>query len=137
VIVMAKGFAKLVVEDGSARTQVDLGFDPATNPPLLTRLGPVRDLADLAGDKLLALFGRAASRDFIDVAGLLAHFSRSEIVDLAAAKDRGFSVEVLADAFGVLATYDRIDEFPSLSDETYVRLLATFSSWQTELRSAD
>ena len=135
VIVMATGFAKLVVEDESGRTQVDLGFDPATRPPLLTRLGPVRDLADLAGDKLLALFGRAASRDFIDVSGLLAHFSRSEIVGLAAAKDRGFSVEVLAEAFGVLATYDRVDEFPFLSDETYRQLLATFSSWRTELRS--
>lgn len=33
VIVMATGFAKLVVEDESGRTQVDLGFDPATRPP--------------------------------------------------------------------------------------------------------
>jgi hypothetical protein len=64
VVVMASGFAKLVVVDGTERTQVDLGFDPATN-----------------------------------------------------------------------AAVDRADEFPSLSDDAYARLLATFSAWDTELRS--
>ena len=48
VVVMASGFAKLVVVDGSERTQVDLGFDPATNAAVLTSVGPVRSLADLA-----------------------------------------------------------------------------------------
>lgn len=135
VVVMASGFARLVVVDGSSRTQVDLGFDPATHAAVLMSVGPVRSLADLAGDKLLALFARAASRDFVDVSALLEHFSREAILDLAAAKDRGFSLEVLADAFHVLTTYDRVDEFPSLSDDAYVRLLATFAAWEAELRS--
>ena len=74
---MASGFTKLVVVDDSIRTQVDLGFDPATNAAVLTSVGPVRSLADLAGDNLLALFARAASRDFVDVSALLEHFSRS------------------------------------------------------------
>ena len=76
---MASGFAKLVVVDDSSRTQVDLGFDPATNAAVLTSVGPVRSLADLAGDKLLALFARAASRDFVDVSALLEHFSREDL----------------------------------------------------------
>lgn len=135
VVLMASGFAKLVVVDDSSRTQVDLGFDPATNAAVLTSVGPVRSLADLAGDKLLALFARAASRDFVDVSALLEHFSREEMLRLAAAKDRGFSPEVLADAFRVLPMYDRADEFPSLSDDAYERLLATFSAWEAELRS--
>ena len=134
VVVMASGFAKLVVVDDSSRTQVDLGFDPATNDAILTSVGLVRSLADLAGDKLLALFARAASRDFVDVSALLDHFSRDDMLRLAAAKDRGFSLDVLADAFRVLPTYDRVDEFPSLSDDAYARLLATFSAWETELR---
>ena len=135
VVVMASGFAKLVVVDDSDRTQVDLGFDPATNAAVLTSVGPVRSLADLAGDKLLALFARAASRDFVDVSALLEHFSRDEMLRLAVAKDRGFTLEVLADAFGVLPTYDRADEFPSLSDDAYARLVATFEAWEAELRS--
>jgi hypothetical protein len=135
VVVMANGFAKLVVVDGSERTQVDLGFDPATNAAVLTSVGPVRSLADLAGDKLLALFARAASRDFVDVSALLEHFSREDMLRLAAAKDRGFSREVLAGAFRVLPTYDRGDEFPSLSDHAYGQLLATFWAWEAELRS--
>ena len=98
-------------------------------------LARVRSLADLAGDKLLALFARAASRDFVDVSALLEHFSREEMLRLAVAKDRGFSPEVLADAFRVFPTYDRADEFPSLSDDAYARLLATFAAWDTELRS--
>jgi hypothetical protein len=134
VIVMASGFVKLVVDAGPDRTQVDLGFDPATRPPVVTPIGPVRDLADLAGDKLLALFARAAARDFLDVAALLSHFPRHDLIDLAAAKDRGFSADVLADAFGVLPTYDRTDEFPSLSDEAYEALMMTFATWQDELR---
>ena len=135
VVVMASGFAKLVVVGDSDRTQVDLGFDPATNAAVLTSVGPVRSLADLAGDKLLALFARAASRDFLDVSALLEHFSRDEMLRLAVAKDRGFTLDVLADAFRVLPTYDRADEFPSLSDDEYARLVATFEAWEAELRS--
>jgi len=54
---------------------------------------------------------------------------------LVVAKNRGFTLEVLADAFRVLPTYDRADEFPSLSDDAYARLVATFEAWETELRS--
>lgn len=58
-----------------------------------------------------------------------------DMLRLVAAKDRGFSPEVLADAFRVLPTYDRVDEFPSLSDDAHARLLATFSAWEADLGS--
>jgi hypothetical protein len=73
----------------------------------LFAIGPVRHLSDLAGDKLLALFSRAAARDFIDV---------------------------LADAFGVLPTYDRDDEYPTLNDDDYHALTALFAAWQRQIR---
>lgn len=62
------GFAKMTVIDPTTgeTTQVDVGFDPARRPTISTSIGPVRALEDLAGDKLLALFGRAAPRDFVD-----------------------------------------------------------------------
>jgi hypothetical protein len=50
-------------------------------------------LEELAADKLLALFGRAAARDYEDVAALRRHFSWRVLLELASAKDAGFSVE--------------------------------------------
>jgi hypothetical protein len=97
-------------------------------------IGPVRDLRDLAGDKLLALFSRAAARDFIDIAALLRRFTKPELCAIAAAKDQGFNIDVLADAFGVLPRYDRDDEFPTLNDDDYGALLALFAEWQREIR---
>jgi hypothetical protein len=129
------GFAKLLVADAADRTQVDLGFDPATHDPVPSIVGPLRHIRDLAGDKVLALFARAASRDFIDVAALLRRFSKEELCAIASAKDAGFNIDVLADAFGVVRRYDRDDEFPNLSDEEYQTLLAVFDEWQREIRS--
>jgi hypothetical protein len=49
-----------------------------------------------------SLFARALPRDFVDVRGLLKRFTAAELVTAAAAKDRGFNVDALADALGVL-----------------------------------
>ena len=100
-----------------------------------TDLGAVRALDDLAVDKLLALFARALPRDFVDVLGLLKRFSSAELVTAAAAKDRGFSVDALADAFGVLPTIRR--ERFDLSDEDYRQLRESFATWQANLRNAE
>ena len=61
--------------------------------------GRVRALHGLAGDKLLALFGRAAPRDFVDAHALRRRFTRRELEAFAVTKDRGFSRAVLLDAF--------------------------------------
>ena len=125
------GFVRLRVSSCDGESLVDLGFDPATLPLMLTDLGAVRALADLAGDKLLALFSRAAPRDFVDVAGLLSRLSRDELVELAAAKDRGFDPLVLADAFGVLPTI-RPDRF-DLDEPGYEAMRRVFEDWRADL----
>ncbi len=51
---------------------------------------PIRSLKDLAADKTLALFGRATTRDFVDVYMLLQRFDLSQLMIWAAAKDPGF-----------------------------------------------
>jgi Nucleotidyl transferase AbiEii toxin, Type IV TA system len=134
LLLRADGFSKILVTAEHERTQVDLGFDPASHDPVLFAIGPVRHLSDLAGDKLLALFSRAAARDFIDVAALLRRFTKSELCAIAASKDQGFNIDVLADAFGVLPTYDRDDEYPNLHDDGYYALTAVFADWQREIR---
>ncbi len=51
---------------------------------------PTRSLIDLAADKTLALFGRAATRDFVDVYLLLQRYELSQLMAWAREKDPGF-----------------------------------------------
>ena len=127
------GFAKMSVTDPATgeSTQVDVGFDPATRATIAMPIGSVRALEDLAGDKLLALFGRAAPRDFVDVHALRDHFTRRTLQSLATAKDLGFNLAVLRDALGVL------DDLPrsafEVNDATFDLLRAEFQNWRDEL----
>lgn len=127
------GFAKLTVTDPVTgdTTQVDIGFDPAGQAAVTMSFGRVRALDDLAGDKLLALFGRAAPRDFVDVHALRRRYTRHELESFAAAKDRGFSREVLRDAFGVLGSLPR-STF-EVSDKTFEDMTAEFAAWRVDL----
>ena len=127
------GFAKMSVTDPATgkSTQVDVGFDPATHAAIAMPFGSVRALDDLAGDKLLALFGRAAPRDFVDVHALRDRFTRRTLESLAAAKDLGFNLAVLRDAFGVL------DDLPrsafEVDDATFALLRVEFHNWREEI----
>lgn len=70
VVREAHGFVRLSVSDGDERTEVDLAADARLFAP---EQGPlVRTLAaeELAVDKVLAIFGRAEERDFIDLQAL-------------------------------------------------------------------
>lgn len=51
---------------------------------------PTRSLQDLAADKTLALFGRATTRDFVDVYMLLQRYELSQLMAWAEEKDPGF-----------------------------------------------
>ena len=112
-------------------TQVDVGFDPAGRPTISTAIGPVRALEDLAGDKLLALFGRAAPRDFVDVFSLRVRFDRRDLEGFAVAKDRGFNLGVLGDAFGVLRSLPR-SSF-EVDDARFASMTAEFADWRADL----
>jgi len=131
--VVAHGYATLYITDpkSAARTQIDVGFDPAFRLPTTTAIGPIRALDDLAGDKLLALFGRAAPRDFVDVHALRTRYSRHQLEALAAAKDLGFNLDVLRDAFGVLGSLPR--RTFEVDDPTFDDLRREFAAWSSEL----
>jgi hypothetical protein len=60
----------LEVRDGTGDTRIDLAWDARMRPPVATDLGTVLHEDELAADKLLAVFGRAEARDFLDVYGL-------------------------------------------------------------------
>ncbi|MFJ9390323.1 hypothetical protein ACIRON_15975 [Nocardioides sp. NPDC101246] len=49
---------------------------------------------EIAGRKTLALFGRAAPRDFIDVFNLARRFGKPKLLELATERDLGFDRRV-------------------------------------------
>ena len=53
---------------------------------------------EVAADKTLALFGRVAARDLVDVAALTDRYPLQQLCALAEEKDTGFDPSVLADA---------------------------------------
>jgi Nucleotidyl transferase AbiEii toxin, Type IV TA system len=70
-------FCRLVVRSDDGTVLVDLAVNaPPDLPPSVTAAGPTLAPEELAGHKLLALFDRAAARDFADVYVLALRFAR-------------------------------------------------------------
>lgn len=108
VIRSGPSFVRLVVGAGRGEeVVVDLAADTRLMPPEAGPLGPVLTLDDLAADKLLALFGRAEARDFVDVWALAKMLGTQRLLDLARAKDPGFDTYVLATMIGTLGRHPR------------------------------
>ncbi len=126
----APGFARLIVSDANDQTRVDLAADARLLPTAHTEFGDVLSIRELAVDKVLALFGRAEARDFIDLAALEPLFPLHNLFQLAAQKDLGFDVDV----FRQMA--NRIDRLPrdefDIDDETYRQVLARTEAWKSQ-----
>ncbi|OPY63297.1 MAG: hypothetical protein A4E56_00647 [Pelotomaculum sp. PtaU1.Bin065] len=95
-------FVRILVEQ---ELKVDLALDTPfrLKPPMRLNLEGidflVDDLTDIAANKMLALFGRAEPRDFIDVYFLSKeYFDFMEMVEMAGKKDTGFDLYWLAAA---------------------------------------
>jgi predicted nucleotidyltransferase component of viral defense system len=75
----------------------------------------VDSLIDIATNKLLALFGRAALRDFIDIYFLVKEcFNKSELVEKVAMKDPGF------DLYWLGVAMERIEDFSDDSHDIHL-----------------
>jgi len=95
-------FVRFLIEQ---ELKVDMALDVPfrLKPPVQSNIEgikvPVDDLEDIAANKMLALFGRAEPRDFIDVYFLAKeYFDFMEMVQMAAKKDTGFDLYWLAAA---------------------------------------
>jgi Nucleotidyl transferase AbiEii toxin, Type IV TA system len=95
--------------------------------------GPTFAPDELAGRKVIALFDRAAARDFVDVHALTSTFTRQTLLELADEVDAGFDKAVFADMLDHLARYADTDltlgqvDVPALRD--------FFRRWAVDLRS--
>jgi hypothetical protein len=99
------GFTRFVVTDQLERTEVDLASDARLFP---TEAGPGFELLsseELAADKVLAVFGRAEARDYVDLMSIEPRFGLRRLFELAHEKDRGFSPAVFT---------EMLDRFPRL-----------------------
>jgi hypothetical protein len=107
-------FCRIVIRSPDAGVLVDLAVNPPPDlPASATPAGPALAPEELAGHKLLALFDRAAARDFADVYVLARRFGKDVLLARAAQIDTGFDVTVLAN---MMTTFDRFtdSEIPCL-----------------------
>jgi len=97
----------------------------------------VDSLTDIASNKLLALFGRAALRDFIDVYFLIQrkYFLKRQLINGAKEKDPGFDLYWLGVAFERINTFDSnsVDLLMLLEPLTIVELQEFFNQWRKEI----
>jgi hypothetical protein len=122
------GFVRLAVERDSDTTEVDLAVDARRFPLEIDDDLPLLNATELAVDKVLAIFGRAEARDFVDLAAVVDNFGLDALFKLAARKDPGFSIEVFAEMLG---RFDRLrrDEF-SIEGTAYARLSEKVRGWR-------
>ncbi len=97
----------------------------------MSQLGPTLAPEDLAGRKLLALFDRAAPRDFVDVYQLVHRYGRELLIERARAVDLGLDLNVLADMMALLDRYE--DEDLPIAPTQVGDLRAYFRDWRDSL----
>lgn len=135
VVIVQDGptFCRMIITREGEETLVDLAIDsPPRNQPTITVLGPTLAPLELAGRKLLALFGRAEARDFADVYVLVQRFGKDTLIEQAQALDAGFDLDVLAQMIGTQSRFD--DHEIPLSGEELPLTREFFTKWAAELR---
>lgn len=120
----AQSFVELYVQKKDQGTIIHLGqdaafrFEPTIEFPDYRGLR-VDSLKDIASNKLLALFGRAALRDFIDIFFLAGKggFTQTTLIQDAKKKDPGF------DPYWLAVAFERIHSFHARSQDMLMLLM--------------
>lgn len=134
-------FVELSVSDSADSTIIHFALDSPFRfeQPFESEEVPglkIDSLIDIATNKLLALFGRAVLRDFIDVYFLVKeHFSKNELIKKAALKDPGF------DLYWLGVAMERINDFSDDAPDMYLltrqctmaELKEFFGIWRKEI----
>jgi hypothetical protein len=136
-------FVRLLVSappesDPEQATKVELVADIRMNPPVRMNVGPVLHRDDVAAGKMSALFSRAAARDYIDVAALIAggHYTREALLELATERDGGFDPDVFAQMLAGIHRYKDADFLRYGIDPLFLReVREQTTSWHRELTS--
>jgi len=122
------GFYRFEVSQAGDVTEVDFGADFRLLPIEQGPLGPTLAGEELAINKVLAVFGRAEARDFVDLSALTKRYGLEHLMQRASEKDPGFDTQVFTE---MLTRFERLprDEF-EISDQEYQRLVRTIEHWR-------
>ncbi len=132
-------FVELVVKKESVVTVVHLACDSPFRFEAVKEFKDfpgikVDSLIDIATNKLLALFGRAAFRDFIDVYFLIkkGKFTAEELMNKAKIKDPGFDLYWLGVALERINTFkeNSPDMFLLIEPLDFGKLSDFFNQWR-------
>ncbi len=126
-------FCRMIIRSADAGVIVDLAVNaPPDLAPSATAAGPTLAPEELAGHKLLALFDRAAGRDFADLYVLAHRFGKDVLLARATQIDAGFDAKVLA---SMIATLERFtdDDIPVPDGSSAADLRAFYATWRSEL----
>jgi hypothetical protein len=121
-------FARLQVRGLGEETEVDFGIDYRLFPLHEGEHTSVLSNKELAVDKVLAIFGRAEPRDFIDLAALSQIFDMNDLFREAIRKDQGFDLQIFTEMTNRLTVLPR-REFP-ISDVDFHELKKTVGTWR-------
>jgi hypothetical protein len=126
-------FCRMVIRSIDAGVLVDLAVNaPPDLAPSATPAGPTLAPEELAGHKLLALFDRAAARDFADVYVLAHRFGKDVLLARATQIDAGFDAKALADMIATLGRFTD-DEIPVPDGSSAPDLRTFYATWGSEL----
>jgi predicted nucleotidyltransferase component of viral defense system len=126
-------FCRMIIRSDTGGVLIDLAVNaPPDLPASASPAGPTLAPEELAGHKLLALFDRAAARDFADVYVLASRFGKEVLLARATHIDAGFDATVLAQ---MISTLDRFtdDEIPISDGSSVADLRAFYAAWKSEL----
>lgn len=89
-------FARLEVLGDDRTVDVDLGVDARGREPVVLAIGAVLSEIDAVANKVVALYGRAEARDFLDVDAIRrsGRFTDADLLAAAAEHDAGFDCRV-------------------------------------------
>jgi len=134
-------FVELSVSSGDESTVVHFALDSPfrfEQPATLEEIPGLKidSLIDIATNKLLALFGRAELRDFVDIYFILKeHFNKIDLVEKSAQKDPGF------DLYWLGVAMERINDFSDDSPDLHLltrpcsmnQLREFFTGWRRDI----
>ncbi len=128
----SSGFARLIVESRDDSTELDLGADARLFPAEPARPAPMLSGMELAVDKVLAIFGRAEARDFVNSPRSRLTKASVDSSSWPRRRHRGFTPEMFAEMAGRFSRLRR-DEF-GLDSAQYEQLERTVLEWQERAR---
>ena len=120
----------LITGPDGAQMMLQMAYFERDRRPVTMDLGPVLDLEDVVGWKVVALASRVEPRDYLDIAATLDRYTVNQLISLAKRMDPGLEDRDFADAGR------RLDRMPDGVFRRYVdgveditRMRERFTDW--------